>query len=125
MTLQQEVQLTSLTISIAVAATMIILFIFKKRQRAFYISMFIGWLSGIVFYVLVLYFYEDFQEIFNISAQDASALLRLFQYIIFGSWFILDGFEAIYIHIKERDGVKRLKNFILNLFKRTKKVKYV
>ncbi len=110
---KDTLQIISLVISVFSTIAMILLFIFKKNGRLFYLSMGIGWLSGIIYYIGILYFYNQGRMLFQLTATEASALLRTFQYFIFGTWFILDALEITYNKIK----CKKFKK--LNLFKRS------
>ena len=115
MTTTQVIQEISLIISLLVVLIMFFLGLYKPNQRGFYISMILGWIPGIFYYVMVIWFYEDFREIFSASPTDISALLRVYQYTVFGSWFLFDALEIIRLNICKTKVYYHVKNKIILL----------
>lgn len=93
-----DFQYTSLIVSIIVILSMIILAKHRKSARLFYMSMIFGWLPGIIYYTIVLFFNNDFIELYGYSLSHSSSILRMYQYFIFGGWFV---FDAVDISIKD------------------------
>ena len=97
-----ETQYASLIISVIVFLSMIVLFKNRSSARIFYFSMMVGWVLGIVYYIVVLFFNQEIIKDFNFSISHLSAQLRLVQYLIFGTWFILDALDISIKHIRQK-----------------------
>jgi hypothetical protein len=116
-------QQVSLYISLLTILAMILLGIVRKKARLFYFSMLLGWLPGLVYYVSVLYFYNEFFNYFGIPAIDVSAMLRTYQYSMFGAWFIFDALCVFYDYLRINRTYTKLFDVIEELNKRAKSEK--
>ena len=113
----QFYQQLSLYISIFTVIAMSLLGVFRKKARLFYLSMIAGWIPGIVYYISVLYFYNDFLLAFKVPATEVSAILRTYQYFMFGGWFIFDSLYTLAEYLKIRKTKKKLARVISKLKK--------
>lgn len=80
--------------------------------------MLIAWIPGIVFYVGTLYYYDTFYNFFGIPAITVSAMLRTYQYFLFGLWYTFEAIDIIIEKIKYLIVSYRLKKAIKNLTER-------
>ena len=105
----EEVQYASLVISILVVISMTVLALNRKSARIFYASMISGWVPGIIYYIVVLFFNDSIISETGVSASHLSAQLRLYQYFVFGAWFILDATDISLKHISEKIKSRKMK----------------
>lgn len=116
-------QQLSLYMSLLTILSMLLLSITRKKARLFYFSMMLGWLPGLIYYISVLYFYNDFLNYYKIPAIDVSAMLRTYQYFMFGAWFIFDALYTLCEFFKEMVLYKKLFNSISTLQKKMRREK--
>jgi len=113
-----DFQFFSLIISVIAIISITIIIFARKRALFFYISMLIAWIPGIVFYVGTLYYYDTFYNFFGIPAITVSAMLRTYQYFLFGLWYTFEAIDIIIEKIKYLIVSYRLKKAIKNLTER-------
>ena len=112
-----DFQFTSLILSIIAVLSMIIIGFFRKNARLFYLSLIIWWIPGIIYYIIVIYFNEDFTKIFGNSASHLSAFLRAYQYFVFGSWFTFDAIYLLSTRISNKLKIKKVEDKVYFLSK--------
>lgn len=81
-------------------ACLYLLFFGRKEARLFYCAMIFSWSAGIVYYYEILF--TDF------IGHDASSILRLYQYVLFGSWFVFESIDSFLKSTKMIDRIKKL-----------------
>ena len=106
--LKETSQLLALIVSILVLLALLILSCFKKEARFFYFSFALGWIPGVVYYLWVILTPSQEEYFLGISGSELSAVLRLYQYIMFGSWFVLNALDCCYIYFHNRKFVKQV-----------------
>ena len=77
--------------------------IFKSKPESFnvHFTMGVGWLAGVVYYVPIIFMGASY-------GHELSSILRLFQYICFGTWVVIGEIEKIDIQ-NARKGINQWK----------------
>jgi hypothetical protein len=86
-------QYLSLFISIVMVFALFILIFLRKTQRYFYISYFVSFLVETIYYIYVL-----FGE--GTGSHDISALLRVFQTLMFGCPLLFETIDELFVRYK-------------------------
>lgn len=93
--MRESFQFISLCISIVVILSFITLSFLKRNGLFFYICMILAWFPGVIYYSGILYFRTYLFSIIPVSPEDLSAMIRTYQYLLFGMWFITDAVELL------------------------------
>jgi hypothetical protein len=105
--LRETSQFLALIVSILVVIALCVLSYFKKEARFFYFSFTLGWIPGIIYYLWVILTPASQEYFLGYSASDLSPVLRLYQYIMFGSWFFLNALDYLYAYFHKRNFKKQ------------------
>lgn len=87
----------SLYVSIIVTLACIILFIFKKSTRPYYALLSLAWGLGVWYYLTLLLSNHEGTTFF----MDLSPVLRTVQYVVFGTYPVLDAIDVLIKKYKE------------------------
>ena len=90
-------QYISLLISVVVVFSLMILIIYRKRARHFYLSFILSFLAEVAYYVYILFCSPDLSRDNGVML---SSMLRMFQTIMFGGPFFFEMLEELYTKYK-------------------------
>lgn len=117
----EDFQFISLILSILSVLSMIIIGIFRENARLFYLSLVMGWIPGIIYYIIILYFNDAFINLYGYSASHLSASLRTYQYFVFGCWFTFDAMSILFSRLKNKSDISKVEQKIEFLSEKIKK----